>query len=45
MSKNLSNKIKGSKFVVIKEGKHLCGIECAENVNIVFKKFIDKNSV
>ena len=45
MSKNLSSKIKGSKFVEIKEGKHLCGIECAENVNIVFKKFIDKNSV
>jgi len=45
MSKNLSNKIKKSKFVEIKEGKHLCGIECAESVNITFKKFIDKNSV
>ena len=44
MSKNLSNKIKNSEFVEIKEGKHLCSIECAKNVNIVFKKFIDKNN-
>ena len=44
MSKNLSKMIQGSKFVEIKEGKHLCGIECANNVNIVFKEFIDKNN-
>ena len=44
MSKNLCKKIKGSEFVEIKEGKHLCSIECDENVNIAFKKFIDKNS-
>ena len=44
MSKNLSKMIQGSKFVEIKGGKHLCSIECANDVNIVFKKFIDKNN-
>ena len=41
MAKNLNKVIKNSKFVEIKKGKHLCSIECAKNVNIVFKKFID----
>ena len=44
MSKNLSKIIKDSKFIEIKKGKHLCGIECANDVNIIFKKFIDKNN-
>jgi len=44
MSRNLSKMIRRSKFVEIKEGKHLCGIECANDVNITFKKFIDKNN-
>jgi pimeloyl-ACP methyl ester carboxylesterase len=44
MAKNLSSKIKGSKFIEIKNGKHLCGIECSKDVNIVFKKFIDNNN-
>ena len=44
MSENLSKMIQGSKFVEIKEGKHLCGIECANDVNIVFKEFIDTNN-
>jgi len=44
MSRNLNKMIQGSKFVEIKEGKHLCGIECANDVNIVFKEFIDKNN-
>jgi len=44
MSRNLSKMIQGSKFVEIKEGKHLCGIECANDVNITFKEFIDKNN-
>ena len=44
MSKNLSKAIKGSKFVEIKRGKHLCGIECANDVNITFKKFIDQHN-
>tara|TARA_B100001123_G_scaffold3410_1_gene4503 strand:+ start:82 stop:873 length:792 start_codon:yes stop_codon:yes gene_type:complete len=42
MSRNLSKTIQKSKFVEIKKGKHLCSIECADNVNIVFKKFIDQ---
>jgi len=41
MSKNLSKMIRGSKFIEIKKGKHLCSIECADDVNITFKKFID----
>ena len=45
MSKNLSKKIKGSKFLEIKKGKHLCSIECADDVNIIFKKFINQNNV
>ena len=44
MSINLSKMIQGSKFVEIKRGKHLCSIECADNVNIIFKEFIDKNN-
>jgi len=44
MSKNLSKMIQNSKFVEIRKGKHLCGIECANDVNIVFKEFIDKNN-
>ena len=45
MSRNLSKTIKRSKFVEIKKGKHLCSIECADDVNITFKKFIDENNV
>ena len=41
MSRNLSKMIQGSKFVEIKRGKHLCGIECANDVNVTFKEFID----
>ena len=44
MSRNLSRMIQGSKFIEIKAGKHLCGIECANDVNVVFKEFIDKNN-
>ena len=44
MSKNLSKNIQGSKFIEIKKGKHLCSIECADDVNIAFKEFIDKNN-
>ena len=38
-------KVREGKFIKIKNGKHLCGIECAKDVNIVFKKFIDQNNV
>ena len=44
MSRNLSRMIPGSKFVEIKGGKHLCSIECANDVNITFKKFIDQHN-
>ena len=33
--------LKNSTFVEIKNGKHLCSIECADDVNINIKKFID----
>jgi len=45
MSKNLSKMIQGSKFIEIKRGKHLCSIECSDDVNITFKKFIDQHNV
>ena len=44
MSRNLSKIIQGSKFIEIKKGKHLCSIECADDVNMTFKKFIDENN-
>jgi pimeloyl-ACP methyl ester carboxylesterase len=44
MARNLNKVIKNSKFVEIKKGKHLCSIECADDVNITFKKFIDYNN-
>ena len=44
MARNLNKVIKNSRFVEIKKGKHLCSIECADDVNITFKKFIDKNN-
>ena len=44
MSKNLSKIIKESKFIEIKKGKHLCSIECANDVNMTFKEFIDQNN-
>ena len=44
MSRNLSKMIRGSKFIEIKKGKHLCSIECADDVNIAFKKFIDQHN-
>ena len=43
MSRNLSKIIMGSKFVEIKKGKHLCSVECADNVNMTFKEFIDQH--
>jgi pimeloyl-ACP methyl ester carboxylesterase len=44
MSRNLSKMIQESKFIEIKKGKHLCSIECADDVNITFKEFIDNNN-
>ena len=44
MSRNLSKMIQESKFIEIKKGKHLCSIECADDVNITFKEFIDQHN-
>ena len=44
MSRNLNKMIQGSKFIEIKKGKHLCSIECADDVNITFKEFIDQHN-
>ena len=43
MSQQLNNIIKGSELMIIKDGKHLCGIECADEVNLVIKNFVNKN--
>ena len=42
MSKDMGAVIKGSRVEIIKEGKHLCGIECAEDVNRAFEGFINE---
>lgn len=41
MSEELSKVIAGSELKIIKNGKHLCGIECANEVNLAIKNFID----
>lgn len=43
MAKNLSTQIKSSKFIEIKNGKHLCNIECAEDFNKTIELFFDQN--
>ena len=43
MSKKLSEVIINSQLKVIKSGKHLCGIECADDVNMTINNFIEQN--
>jgi len=43
MAQSLSEKIKKSKYVEIKDGKHLCNIECAKSFNKTIEVFVDKN--
>jgi len=43
MSQQLNKIIKNSQLQIIKNGKHLCGIECADDVNLTIKNFIDDN--
>ena len=43
MSQQLNKIIKNSQLQIIKNGKHLCGIECADDVNLIIKNFIDNN--
>jgi Predicted hydrolases or acyltransferases (alpha/beta hydrolase superfamily) len=40
MSKKLCNDLVNADFIEIKNGKHLCSIECADDVNINLEKFI-----
>jgi len=41
MSKSLSSDLINSSFIEVKNGKHLCSIECADDVNINLKNFIN----
>ena len=40
MSQELNILISKSQLKIIKDGKHLCGIECADDVNLTIKNFI-----
>ena len=40
MSKELVKDITNSSYIEIQNGKHLCSIECADDVNINIKNFI-----
>ena len=41
MSKELVKDIPNSSYIEIKKGKHLCSIECADDVNINIRNFIN----
>ncbi len=43
MAINLSENIKNAKYEEIKNGKHLCNIECAVDFNKTVELFVDKN--
>ena len=40
MSKNLAAKIKNAKYIEIKDGKHLCNIECAQKFNKTIEYYL-----
>jgi pimeloyl-ACP methyl ester carboxylesterase len=44
MSEEISKLIQGSYCKIIKNGRHLCNIECAENFNITLREFIDNHA-
>ena len=44
MSEEISKLIQGSLCKIIKNGRHLCNIECAEDFNITIKEFIDSGN-
>ena len=44
MSEEISKLINGSLCKIIKNGRHLCNIECAENFNLTIKEFIDNTN-
>ena len=41
MSKALSEDLISSRFIEINNGKHLCSIECSDDVNMNLKKIIN----
>ena len=41
MSQELAKDLPNSIFIEIKNGKHLCSIECADDVNMNIKNFIN----
>jgi pimeloyl-ACP methyl ester carboxylesterase len=41
MSKELVKDLVNSTYIEIKNGKHLCSIECVDDVNMNIKKFIN----
>ena len=43
MAINLSENIKNAKYAEIRNGKHLCSIECSDEYNKLLENFIDKN--
>ena len=43
MSENLSKVINNSKVKIISKGKHLCSIECADDVNMSIRKHIQND--
>ena len=43
MSRNLSKEIAHSKVAIVGQGKHLCSIECADDVNKTIKEFIQND--
>ena len=43
MSKELNKIIKNSEIKIINNGKHLCGIECADDINLIIRNFVNKN--
>jgi hypothetical protein len=40
MSKELAKDIANANYIEIKNGKHLCSIECADDVNMNIRNFI-----
>jgi len=43
MAINLSENIKDAKYIEIKNGKHLCNIECEKDFNKTIEMFVDRN--
>ena len=41
MSKELVKDLVNSTYIEIQNGKHLCSIECSDNVNMNIKNFIN----